>query len=173
MGWDLLTAICTLLGGLAAGIAIYNFIEEIAHIRRSGPKPPGQQLPPAKSSLPLPISPAASYQDYVDFARLIHHDFGRDLWGKLVVYTRAPRLGQDVHVHGRAGWVQHNVIPDKRVPVKRYRNRANGHTIYAAVFDLPPDYYLVWIGKHRRRLFFTKPVSAPVFSGEVTELYLP
>jgi hypothetical protein len=174
MGWDLLTAICTLLGGIAAAISVYSFIEEIvSHVRSRSkrlppPSAPVISLPPA-----IPVDFAAGYQDYIDFYRQMDHHFGSGLWGKMVVYTRASRLNQEAHVHERARWVRYHIAPGKHVQVKCYRNMVNGHALYAAVFDLPPDDYQVWIGKSRRRPFFKKTASAPVFSGKVTELYIP
>ncbi|HLZ62927.1 MAG TPA: hypothetical protein VKR06_38755 [Ktedonosporobacter sp.] len=169
MGWDLLAVVCTLLGGIAASLAIYKFIEESVANWRSRPKRPALPVPPA-----LPTSLSASYQDYVDFSWQTHTNFGRDLWGKLIVYTEASRLDQEVHVDEYARWIRHYYMtPDKHRLVKYYKNKKSGHGLYAAVFDLPPDNYLVWIGKSRKRPIFKKLPCVLILPGKVTELYLP
>jgi hypothetical protein len=64
MLWQILVAICTLLGGVAAGVAIYGFIESKVRIVYSGPKPTSNSQIPS-----LPTSSTATAQEYEDFRK--------------------------------------------------------------------------------------------------------
>lgn len=69
MLWEILIGICTLLGGLAAGIAIYDFVDKKVRIVYSGPKP--SMIDPTPS---LPANSSISKQDYDNFCKKLKNE---------------------------------------------------------------------------------------------------
>lgn len=186
MIWEILVTFCTLASGLAATFAVYEFTEKhTPHQLKTLPARFKQSiylLITTKrqstrfiicSSHSLSFFPTIQWgQQQISWEQPGTGD--RPDWGTLIVYAKDCRAGYQVHVCAVTCKRYRNlIVPTKSVRVKHHiRTRPARRVCCSAKLDLSPGYYVVWIGKAKLRLLFKRPTIVPVFSGQVTELFL-
>lgn len=169
MPWDFVVSVCTVIGGVSASIAIYQFFKEnIPKVYAE--KRWFEKFVPRKV---LPSS--ASAQDYLQFKQEVQEQSEQEeveSYGKLLIYTSRAQFGKEVHICEQRRWVLHVIRPVESTIVQCFQHRVNKHRLFVALLEVPTGSYIVWIGKAQPVAFFKRPTAVSVFPGKLTELFL-